>query len=120
MAVEARMLRQPSLDRGVLVRGGVVHHQMQIKVGGRALVDDAEEADELLMPVPLGAAADDGAIEHVQGGEQGRGAVPLVVVRHGACTTTLQRQPWLGAGAPGSGSSRPPPAPAPDRAGSST
>jgi hypothetical protein len=91
MQVEARMLRQPRLHGGVLVGGVVVHHQMQIEVRRRALVDDAQEADELLMAVPLGTAADDGPVEHVQGREQGRGAVPLVVVRQGARTATLQR-----------------------------
>ena len=49
------------------------------------------------MAVALHVAADDGAVEHVQGGEQGRGAVPLVVVRHRAGPALLQRQARLGA-----------------------
>src|ERR1700730_2569465 len=35
---------------------------------------------------------DDGAVENTQRGEQGRGAVALVIVRHGAEPDLLQRQ----------------------------
>ena len=41
-----------------------------------------EEANELLMPVALHAAAYDPAVEHVEGGKQRGGAVALVVVGH--------------------------------------
>ena len=60
-------------------------------------LDGVEEADELLMPVALHVAADDGAVEHVEGGEQRRRAVALVVVRHGAGAALLHRQSRLGA-----------------------
>ena len=43
-------------------------------------LDRIEKADEFLMPMVLHAAADDLAVEHVEGGEQGGGAVMLVVV----------------------------------------
>ena len=56
-----------------------------------------EEADELLMPVALHVAADHGAVEDVEGGEQGRRAVALVVVGHGAGAAFLHRQAGLGA-----------------------
>ena len=56
-----------------------------------------EEANELLMPVALHVAADDGAVEDVERGEQRRGAVPFVVMRHGAEPPLLQRQARLGA-----------------------
>ena len=49
------------------------------------------------MPVALHVAADDGAVEHVEGGEQRGGAVPLVVVGHGAGAALLHRQAGLGA-----------------------
>lgn len=48
--------------------------------GGNLGVDSVQKADELLMTVPLHVAADDGSVEHVEGGEQGRGAMALVVV----------------------------------------
>ena len=43
------------------------------------------------------AAADDGAVEHAERGEQGGGAVPLIVVRHGLAAPGLDRQSGLGA-----------------------
>ena len=42
--------------------------------------DGVEEPNKLLMPVTLHAAPDHHAVQHVEGGEQGRGAVALVVV----------------------------------------
>ncbi len=48
------------------------------------------------MPVPRHALADDAAVEHVQRREQGRRAVPAVVVGHGAGPALLDRQPRLG------------------------
>ena len=42
-------------------------------------------------------AADDGAVEDVEGGEQRGGAVTFVVVRHRAGTAGLHRQSRLGA-----------------------
>ena len=49
------------------------------------------------MAVALHAAADDGAVEYAEGGEQGGGAVALVIVRHGVAAPRLDRQPRLGA-----------------------
>ena len=62
---------------------------------GRAL-NLVEEANELV-PVLLHAAADHAAVEHVERREQRRRAVALVVMRHGAAASRLQRQPRLGA-----------------------
>ena len=64
---------------------------------GHLGLDDVEEADELLMAMALHALADDRAVEHVERCEQRGGAVTLVVVRHGAGTALLHRQPRLGA-----------------------
>ena len=64
---------------------------------GTSRFDRLEEADELLMAVALHALADHGAVEHVERGEQGGGAVALVVVGHGAAAALLHRQPRLGA-----------------------
>ena len=59
--------------------------------------DGVEEADELLVPMPLHAAADNAAFQHVEGGEQRGGAVALVVVGQGAAAPALERQARLGA-----------------------
>ncbi len=52
-------------------------------------LDGIEETDELLMPMTLHVAADDGAIENIEGGKQGGGAMALVIMGHGATTTLL-------------------------------
>jgi hypothetical protein len=48
------------------------------------------------MSVPLHTAADDVAVEHVEGGEQRGVAVVLLVVRHGVAASALERQAGLG------------------------
>ena len=63
--------------------------------GRDGLLDGVEEADELLMAMALHASADDLAVEHVEGGEQRRRAVALVVVRHGAGSAALHGQAGL-------------------------
>jgi hypothetical protein len=60
-------------------------------------LDRIEKADELLVPVARHAAADHPAVEDVEGGEQGGGAMALVVVRPGAGLARFQRQAGLGA-----------------------
>ena len=60
-------------------------------------LDRIEEADELLVAMVLHVAADDGAIEDVEGGEQRGGAVTFVVVRHRPGAARLHRQSRLGA-----------------------
>ena len=59
--------------------GGVVVEDGVDGLASRDLaLDGVQEADELLMPVALHAAADDLAFQHVEGGEQGGRAMSLV------------------------------------------
>ena len=68
------------------------------QLAGRDLaLDGIEEADEFEVAVALHAAADHRAVEHAEGGEQGGGAVALVVVGHGPAAPGLDRQSRLGA-----------------------
>ena len=60
------------------------------------LLDGVEEADELLVAMALHVAADDGAVENVEGCEQRGGAVTFVVVRHRPGAAGLHRQTRLG------------------------
>ena len=53
--------------------------------------------DELLMAMALHVVSDDGAVEHVEGGEQRGGTMAFVVVGHGAGAARLHRQSRLGA-----------------------
>ena len=58
--------------------------------------DGVEEADEFAVAVALHAAAGDGAVKDAERGQQGGGAVPLVIVGHGLTTSRLDRQSRLG------------------------
>ena len=97
MEAQAGMALQPGAYLGVLVGRVVVHDGVDCETLGHVSLDDVEEVDELLVPVPLHAAADDGALEHVERREQDGGAVPDVVVRHRAAAPSLHRQAGLGA-----------------------
>lgn len=48
------------------------------------------------LSVTLHIAADDRAIEDIEGGEQRRRSIAFVIMRHGRAATTLERQPRLG------------------------
>jgi len=77
--------------------GVVVEDDVDRLVGGNLALDSVEKADEFDMAVALHAAADDCAVEHAECSEQGCGAVPLVIVRHGLAASGLDRQTGLGA-----------------------
>ena len=77
--------------------GIVVENDVDRLAGGHLALDGIEEADEFEVAVALHAAADHRAVEYAGGSEQGGGAVPLVVVRHGLAASRLDRQSGLGA-----------------------
>src|SRR5207237_2606766 len=66
-------------------------------VGRHFAFDGIEKADEFLMPAALHTAPDDLAFKDIEGGEQGGGAVALVIVGHGGTTPLLHWQPGLSA-----------------------
>jgi hypothetical protein len=71
---------------------GVVEHEARMTLMRPAIVEDdvndpadrnlgfdsVQEADEFLVPITLHAAPDDLAVEHIEGGKQGGGAVAVV------------------------------------------
>ena len=97
MKGEALVPTEPFNNLGVLVGRIVVEHDVDLLVGRNLFVDGVQGSDELLMSMALHAPADHAAFEHVEGGEQGGRAIPLVVVGHAAATAFLQRQARLGA-----------------------
>ena len=97
MEGEAGMAGEPGPDLRMLVGGVVVEDGMDELAGRHLGFDGIEKADEFLMPVALHAAADHLAVEDVESGEEGGGAVALIVVGHGAGTPLLDRQARLGA-----------------------
>src|SRR4029077_9287471 len=76
----ARMPGKPGAHLGMFVSGVVVDDGVDRFSLRYPSLDGVEEADELLMAVALHVVPDDGAVEYVEGGEQRRGAVTLVVV----------------------------------------
>ena len=97
MEGEAWMAAEPSPRLGMLVRAVVVEDHVNDLARRDLGLDSVQEADEFLMPVPLHAASDHPAVEHVKRGEQRRGAVPLIVVGHRPASPRLQGQTRLGA-----------------------
>ena len=81
----------------MFVCGVIVDDDVNCQFGGRSGVNNVEEANELLMAMAHHALVNDLAFEDVEGGEQGRGAVSLVVVGDCAGPAPLHRQARLGA-----------------------
>jgi hypothetical protein len=69
----------------------VVEHCVDHLAGGDLALDGVEEADEFDVTVALHAAADHFAIEHAERGDQGGGAVPLVIMRQSLAAPGLDR-----------------------------
>ena len=81
----------------MLVGGVVVEDHVDHLARRHRPFDRVQEAQELLVAMTRHAAADDRAVEHVEGGEQRGRAVALVVVGHRAGLARLERQARLGA-----------------------
>ena len=88
---------EPSPRFGMLVRPVIVEDDVDDLADRNLGLDGVQETNELLMPRALHAAPDDLAVEHIECGEQGGGAIAFVVVRHRAGPPLLQRQAGLGA-----------------------
>src|SRR5262249_55205049 len=86
---KARVTFQPSPHIGMFVSPVVIDDQMERDLTRKLLIESAQEPKELLMPMPLIALADNLPLQHLQGGEQSRSAVPLVIVGHRSTTALL-------------------------------
>src|SRR6202158_863813 len=71
MEAPARMTPQPFDHLGVLVSGVGVEDGVARRVSRDVARGRLQKPDELVMPVALHATADDLALQHVEGGEQG-------------------------------------------------
>src|SRR5260370_29839573 len=87
------MFVDPFQHLGMLVSSIVVDNDMDRFLLGHPSVDNAKEADELLMAMMLHTLADDLALKHVERGEQTGDAVTHVVLGHGASPTLFPPQP---------------------------
>jgi hypothetical protein len=81
----------------MLVRGIIIEHCMDQLAGWHLTLDGIEETDEFAVAVALHATTDHRSVEHAEGGEQGGGAVPFVIVGHGLAASGLDRQTRLAA-----------------------
>ena len=90
------MIGQPLPDLGVFVGAVVVEDGMDDLSSRDSPLDRIEELNELLMPVLLHAPPQHRAVEDIEGGEQGGGAVSLVIMSHGGAFAGFQRQAGLG------------------------
>lgn len=91
------MASQPFPHLRVHVGAVVVHDQVQRLAGRGVPVQPLDEAEELLMPVPLVAFPNYLSFGDLEGGKQGGRSVAFVVVGEGSTTASLQGQPRLGA-----------------------
>ena len=87
---------QPLAHLRVLVGCVVVDDGVDFLSRRHLRLDGVEEANELLVPVALHIAADHGAVEDIEGREQCRRAVTLVVVGHRPGAALLHWQAGLG------------------------
>src|SRR5258707_11333903 len=78
----ASMTGEPFAHLGMFMGRVVVDDSVNRLSFWNLRLDLVEEADELLMAVTFHVVTDDGAIENVEGGEERRGAIAFVVVRH--------------------------------------
>ena len=92
----SRVAVEPGPHLGMLVRRIVVEDGVYGLSRRDLAFDFVEEPNEFLMPMALHVFANDRAVQDVQGREQRRRAVSLVVMCHGSCAPLLQRQPRLG------------------------
>src|SRR5574338_818420 len=95
MDMETRVLVQPLLDLGMLVRRIVVADQMQSLVLGRSPVDMAQKVEPFDMAMTLRAAGDHRTIQRTHRREKGSCPVALVVVSHRFRSPLLERQSGL-------------------------
>src|SRR3546814_19164158 len=97
MDMPARALGQPVADGLGLVRGVVVHDEMDVEVFGDRRFDLVQEATELLRAVAAIAFADDASGGDVQRCEQAGHAVALVIMSAALRLSWSHRQHRLAA-----------------------
>lgn len=97
MDVEPGSPGEPGLDLGVFVGAVVVDDEMDVQVFGDAVVDVPQEGEELLVPVAPLALGEHRTGRHVEGGEQGGGAMADVIVGDAIDVAESHGQQGLGA-----------------------
>ena len=84
MHVEPGMAVEPAGDRGMFMGGVIVGDDMDVEIGRGLGIDGFEKGEPLLMAVTRRQAGDQLALEIIERGKQGQGAVPHVIMGLGA------------------------------------
>src|SRR5215469_4642938 len=91
MHVEARMPLQPLIDPRVFMSGVIVSNNVDVEIGRALLVDQCEKGEPFLMTMARREVGDELAVEIIERGEQGQGAVPYVIIGLGADVANAKR-----------------------------
>ena len=94
--MKAFVARRPAQNRRVFVGGIVVDDKVELFVGGRLAIDEAQELQPFLMAMTLHASGHHTAVEGVESGKQRGGSMPLVIMRHRMGTALFHGQTGLG------------------------
>jgi hypothetical protein len=87
--LDAWVARQPPLHRGMFVRGIVVRDQMQGPTLGNLTINQTQEPQPFLVPMPWQARREDRALGNIQSGKERGRTMALLVVRHRAAPALL-------------------------------
>lgn len=93
--MKTRVLGQPVFDDRVGVGPIVIQDQMKISPRRSRPIDRLQELQKLLMAMTWITGPDNRSIQHVQGGEQARRSVPLIIVGHRAAAALFHGQARL-------------------------
>src|SRR5208282_373836 len=80
----------------MFVGGVVVRDQMNLEIVREVVIEVVEKGQKLLVSMARRALRDDRSVEHMERGEQGGGAVSIVVVGDPFNVAQAERQHWLG------------------------
>src|SRR6516164_7512963 len=95
MQLKSGVAFEPGPHIGMFVSPVVVQDQVQRDFTWKLLIQSAQEAQELLMPMSLITLANHLPPEGFQSGKQGSGAVTFIVVRHRSTPPFLDGQSRL-------------------------
>src|ERR1700722_16684368 len=95
MQFEARMTRQPAFNDRMLMGGVIIKNDMDALAQRNFAVDLLEKFQPLAVSVFLGGVSDDFALQVIQRGKEGDGAVAIVIVGLSADMPFAQRQTRL-------------------------
>src|SRR6202008_4477684 len=93
--MKAGVAIKPSGDRGMLMGGVIVGDDVDGEIARGLVIDGFEKGQPLLMAMTRGETGDQLALEIIERGKQGQGAMSHVIVGLGANVADPQRQTRL-------------------------